>query len=220
MKDQVTWWREVAGGHPESPLLVLAFADDGEAVSSLPSGYAANWARNPTPTSRVAAHLEVPVIAAGEELPEHDLLLIGAVGRGLTTVAASVAVHMYGAEPQLVTGYGNGLTDEQWMDKVIDVRGRTVDAVPPPVAQLTALLESSTVPVLLDGVIAAAAAANAENLPPVQTPVLGLEPVQRFLLDRANVPVWGSSGVGPGEGLGALSGLALLRLALVADEGR
>jgi hypothetical protein len=88
------------------------------------------------------------------------------------------------------------------------------------VAQLTALLESSTVPVLLDGVIAAAAAANAENLPPVQTPVLGLEPVQRFLLDRANVPVWGSSGVGPGEGLGALSGLALLRLALVADEGR
>ncbi len=169
-----------------------------------------------TPTARVAEYLGVPVVAAGDPLPEHDLLLVGAVGRGLTTVAAALAVSAFGAEPQLVTGYGSGLRDEQWMDKVVDVRGRTLQDTPEVVAALVAVLEEAQVPVLLDGVIAAAAAACASRLPDVQAPVRGDEPVQRFFLDRANVAVWGSSGIGPGEGLGALSGLALLRLALLA----
>ncbi len=71
---------------------------------------------------------------------------------------------------------------------------------------------------LLDGVTAAAAACVAQRTPPVQAPTLGDEPVQRLLLDRAEVPFWGTYGIGPGEGLGALAGLAMLRLALLATD--
>lgn len=216
MKDQVGWWRDVAGSPPEKPLLVVAVADDATAVSRLPIGYGTQWFDTVTSTARVASYLNVPVVPAGGELPEHDLLLLGAVGRGLTTLAARVGVHLFSAEPQLVTGYGSGLSDDEWMDKVVDVRTRVLDDVPEPVSQLVRLLEASEVPVLLDGVICAAAAACATRLPAVQAPVLGNEPSQRYLLERANVPVWGSSGIGPGEGFGALNGLAMLRLALLA----
>ncbi len=217
MKQELAWWRDVAGTAPERPLLVVALADDAAAVSALPPGYADDWLHRDTPAARVAQYLGVTIVAADAEPPDHDLLLLAAVGRGLTTVAASVAVSMFGAEPQLVTGYGSGITDEQWMDKVADVRSREMVEVPPVITSLVSWLEHAQVPVLLDGVIAAAAASCADHLPAVQAPVLGTEPVQRFFLDRANVPVWGSSGIGPGQGLGALSGLALLRLALLAD---
>jgi len=217
VKQELTWWRDVSDTAPEHPLLVVALADDAAAVSALPPGYAEDWLLRDTPTARVAEYLGVTIVAADAEPPEHDLLLLAAVGRGLTSVAACVAVSVFGAEPQLVTGYGSGITDEQWMDKVADVRSREMVEVPPVITSLVSWLENSEVPVLLDGVIAAAAASCADRLPAVQAPVLGAEPVQRFLLDRANVAVWGSCGVGPGEGLGALTGLAMLRLALLAD---
>lgn len=219
MKEPLAWWHEVSNQPPERPLLVLACDDDPDALSRLPDGYSDGWLLRDSATARVASYLAVDVVAAGADLPDHDLLMLGAVGRGLTTVASAVAVSQFGAEPQLVTGYGSGVTAEQWMDKVVDVRSRHLTEVPPVIATLAAYLEQATVPVLLDGVIAAAAAACAQRLPEVQAPVLGDEPAQRFFLDRANVPVWGSSGIGPGEGLGALSGLAMLRLALLADGG-
>ena len=104
------------------------------------------------------------------------------------------------------------------MAKVTDIRDRQVDETPEPIVQLAEVLENSQVPVLLDGVTAAAAACVAQRTPPVQAPTLGDEPVQRLLLDRAEVPFWGTYGIGPGEGLGALAGLAMLRLALLATD--
>lgn len=219
MNAELAWWHDVSGKPPERPLLVVAVADDATAVSALPQGYSQQWWLRDTATARVADYLGVTMVAADSEPPDHDLLLLGAVGRGLTTTAAALAVSVFGAEPQLVTGYGSGITDEQWMDKVADVRSRELVDVPPVVAALIPWLEQAQVPVLLDGVIAAAAACCADQLPGAQAPVLGAEPVQRFFLDRANIPVWGTSGIGPGEGLGALAGLAMLRLALLA-EGR
>jgi len=216
---QVAWWREVgAGPAPQRPLLVVAVHDDPSAVSALPPDHGATWAQRETPTSRVADHLDVPVFIAGTgDLPKgHDLLLLASAGRGMTTLAAGVAVAHFAAEPQLVVGYGNGIDDLQWMDKVRDVRARTDAQVPEPVTQLAHVLETADVPVLLDGVVSAAAAAIAGQLPPVQVPVCGDEPVQRFFLDRCEAGLWGTSGIGPGEGLGALSGLAMLRLALLA----
>jgi hypothetical protein len=216
---QVAWWREVgAGPAPQNPLLVVAVHDDPTAVSALSPGHGATWPQRETPTSRVAAHLDVPVFVAGTgDLPEgHDLLLLASAGRGMTTLAASVAVTHFAAEPQLVVGYGSGIDDQQWMDKVQDVRTRTDAQLPEPIAQLVQVLQEADVPVLLDGVVSAAAAAIAGQPPPVQAPVCGDEPVQRFFLDRCEAGVWGTSGIGPGEGLGALSGLATLRLALLA----
>lgn len=221
MIPQVTWWRDAAGTPaPRNPLLVLALHDEPDAVSALPADHCANWLERDTATGRVAASLGVPVFVAGSgPVPEgHDLLLLGAVGRGLTTIAAALAVARFDAEPQQVVGHGSGITDLEWMDKVRDVRARDFAETPEPVAQMAAILESANVPVLLDGVTAAAAACVADRLPPVQAPTLGDEPVQRLLLERANVPVWGRFGIGPGEGLGALSGLAMLRIALLAAD--
>ena len=219
MNPQVAWWREFGDGPtPQRPLLVVAVQDDPVALSALPLDHGATWQQRETPTSRVAHHLGVPVFVLGSgELPDdRDLLLLASVGRGMTTLAASVAVTHFAAEPQLVVGYGSGIDDLQWMQKVQDVRSRTHSSVPEPVSQLAHVLQTTRVPVLLDGVISAAAAALAERLPPVQSPVCGDEPVQRFFLDRCDAGVWGTSGIGPGEGLGALNGLAMLRLALLA----
>ncbi len=221
MNPQVQWWREQVGtDQPSHPLLVLALHDDPDAVSVLPRDHTDAWLDRETPTSRVADALGVPIVVAGAgPVPSgHDLLLLGAVGRGLTTLAAAMAVAHFDAEPQQVVGHGSGITDVQWMAKVRDVRDRRLEEIPVPVAQLAAVLESTQIPVLLDGVTAAAAACVAQRRPSVQSPTLGDEPVQRLLLDRAEVPVWGSYGIGPGEGLGALTGLAMLRLALLAAD--
>lgn len=224
MKAQVQWWRDVGGGTvPQNPLLVVVVADDDTAVSALPAGHGAQWwertqARE-TATARVAAHLGVTVFLAGSgELPEgHDLLLLGEVGRGMTTLAARVAVTELLAEPQLVVGHGSGISDVQWMQKVADVRDRQTDGVPDPIRELAGIVRDCHVPILLDGVACAAAMALAETMPSVQIPVLGAEPAQRLFAERLDIPVWGSSGIGPGEGLGALTGLAMLRLALLAQ---
>lgn len=217
MKPLVTWWHDAGtGARPERPLLVVATDDDPDAVSILPQDYGATWDAAGTATGRVAAHLGVPVVRLGETLPKHDLLLLGEVGRGLTGMGARLAVGMYGAEPQMVVGHGSGITDLQWMAKVAYVRDSPVTEPSATLAALAGLIEHSEVPVLLDGVLCAAAAAVAAGAATAQAPVLGSEPAQRYLLDRADVPLWGVSGLGPGEGLGALVGLASLQLALLA----
>lgn len=215
MNPLVEWWRGIAAGPPERPVLVIAGTDDPEAVSQLPQDYHAHWHAAGCATGRVADYLGVPVHGIDEQLPDHDLLLIGEVGRGLTTLAARIAVGMFAAEPQLVVGHGSGISDVAWMDKVVHVRDAPLTQPPPPLQALADLIADSPVPVLLDGALSAAAAAVAEH-PLAQAPVTGDEPAARYLLDRAQVAVWGLSGIGPGEGLGALAGLAHLRLALLA----
>jgi nicotinate-nucleotide--dimethylbenzimidazole phosphoribosyltransferase len=219
VKPIVAWWRDAGGGPPpQQPLLVMVRHDDPDAVSALPPDHGAAYDVAAGATGRVAADLGVPVMDLGTDLPAHDLLLLGEVGRGLTSLAARMAVGMFGAEPQLVVGHGSGIDDLGWMRKVQAVRDHPLSEPPPCVSATAGLLAASTVPVLLDGVLSAAAAAVAGPGPEVQAPVLGEEPVQRFLLDRADVGVWGLSGIGPGAGLGALAGLATLRLALLAAD--
>lgn len=224
------WWREAGTeDRPRDPVLLIVIDDDPEAASALPADFGQQWLSatlaGTTPTARLAQHLDVRVHhAQTPEIPEgHDLLLLADAGRGLTTVAAQAACMVLPAEPQLVTGFGSGITDLQWMAKVESVRDRTRDteSFPAPLGLLAGILEQAAdrgTPVLLDGVVSAAAAVLAERLPPIQVPVLGQEPAQQLLLDRLDLGEWGGMGIGPGLGLGSLSGLAMLQMALLVAD--
>ena len=231
MDPRVEWWRSVsATSRPERPVLVVVLGDDPDAVSALAPGFSSRWRADTegglTPTARVAEHLGVPIhFADTPRLPEgHDLVLLADAGRGMTTSAAQVACTHLNAEPQTAVGYGSGISDIDWMGKVTGVRARAQAAgnpptVPPAVELLANLLvcaADTATPVLLDGVVCAAGATVAEELPPVQAPVLGQEPSHRLFLDHLNIAAWATDGIGPGEGLGALGGLAALNVALLA----
>lgn len=228
------WWSVSQSPKPQNPVLVVVSADDPDAISTLPDGFGQQWRRatlrGQTPTARLAEHLEVPI-----EFPDsatlidgHDLILLADVGRGLTTAAAQVACSHFDAEPQLVCGYGSGISDAEWMRKVAALRQAAAQPEsegPPPVphaiGQLISVLETaaqSDTPVILDGVVSCAAAAMTAVKPPMQAPAVGDEPAQKFFLDRADIGVWGGLGIGPGAGLAALGGLAVLNLALLAAD--
>lgn len=202
--------------------------DEPEAVSVLDGDFGTQWRAETlegrTPTARLAAHLGVSIRFADDaQIPAgHDLLLLADAGRGLTALAALVACTHMSAEPQTAVGFGSGISDVQWMRKVTDVRAAAHSydgALPEPIALLATLLTTAAdqgVPVLIDGVVGAAAAVVAERLPELQAPSLGDEPAHRLFLDHLGIGAWGTSGIGPGQGLGALGGLGLLNLALLA----
>lgn len=211
-------------------MLLVVVHDAAQAVSVLEHDFGARWreatSAGQTPTARLAEHLGVSIAFADDgPVPSgHDLLLLADAGRGLTSLAAQVACTHLNAEPQAAVGFGSGISDVQWMQKVTDVRAaaRTNDgAVPQPVAVLADVLTDAadeSLPVLIDGVVAAAAAMVAERLPELQAPAIGDEPAYQLFLDHLGIGAWGTAGIGPGQGLGALSGLGLLNLALLADD--
>ena len=233
MDPRVEWWRSVsAAARPERPVLVVVLDDDPDAVSALSPEFSSRWRADTenglTPTARVAEHLGVPIhFADSAGLPQgHDLVLLADAGRGMTTSAAQVACTHLNAEPQTVVGYGSGISDVDWMGKVTGVRARAQAAGSPPavpsavrlLGDLLVRAADTATPVLLDGVACAAGATVAEELPPVQAPVLGQEPSHQLFLDHLDIPAWATGGIGPGEGLGALGGLAVLNVALLAAD--
>ena len=233
MDPRVEWWRSVsAAARPEQPVLVVVLDDEPDAVSALPPGFSSQWRVDTenglTPTARVAEHLGVSLhFADSGQLPTgHDLVLLADVGRGMTTSAAQVACTHLNAEPQTAIGYGSGISDIDGMRKVTGVRAAAQEAGSPPavpaavrlLADLLVSAGEAGTPVLLDGVVGAAAATVAEELPPLQAPILGQEPAHRLFLDHLNLAAWTTGGIGPGQGLGALGGLAALNVALLAAD--
>lgn len=226
------WWRGLGGdAEPRSPVLVVVLHDDPQAVSRLPADHSTIWAQatrdGRTATARVADRLGVTVVMDQHpEIPAgHDLVLVAAAGRGLTTAAAELACNHLGAEPQRAVGYGSGISDNEWMDKVVDVRERCAQVetedVPAPIKTTAAVLDQAAelgLPVLLDGAVATAAATVCTNLPEAGLPTVGEEPAVKTFLDRLSVPVWGAGVLPPGHGLGALGGLSALQLALLAAD--
>ncbi len=131
MDPHLEWWRSVGDGdEPHDPILVMVVADDPDAVSALPVDHGSRWRERTragkTATARVAEHLGVPIhFADTDELPTgHDLILLGEVGRGMTSLASQVACTHLNAEPQTVVGFGSGISDIEWMRKVSAVRDR------------------------------------------------------------------------------------------------
>jgi nicotinate-nucleotide--dimethylbenzimidazole phosphoribosyltransferase len=162
-----------------------------------------------------------------------DLLIPGELGVASSTVAAVLVAALTDSEPVKVIGRGSGIDDRTWMHKVVAIRDARHRARPhaadpirllsvaggADVAAMTGFLVEAAVrrtPVLLDGVMSAAAALVGHAIAPnaavwwraahrtgepaqaIALRFLGLEPV----LDL---------GIRANEGAGALAVLPLLR---------
>lgn len=167
-----------------------------------------------------------------------DLLIPGDMGIGNTTVAAVLVAALTETEPVKVIGRGSGIDDATWMRKVAAIRDGLRRARPfagdpvallavaggADVAAMTGFLLQAAVrrtPVLLDGVVSAAAALVGQLAAPA-APAWWLaahrspEPAHRIALERLELAPLLDLGLRLGEGTGALAALPLLRAAVRA----
>lgn len=166
-----------------------------------------------------------------------DLLVPCVLGVGATTPATVVVAALTDTEPAAVVGRGSGIDDETWMRKCVAVRD-ALRRARPHVHEMTALLGSvggvdlavtagmllqaavRRTPVLLDGVVAAAAALIARDTTPDAVPwwqVLDRsdEPAERVALEALGLEPLLALGLRAGGGTGALAALPLLQTAIV-----
>lgn len=174
-------------------------------------------------------------IAAEEIAAGADLLVIGDMGIGNTTPAASLIAATFAVPAAEVTGRGTGIDVDALAAKTALIQraldrtsGRTTD----PVARLTALGSADLaagvgflvaaaragVPVLLDGVVALAEASVAEDLAPggVAWWAAGhrsTEPAQQLAVDKLGLVPLLDLGLRLGEGSGAVAAVPLVRSA-------
>ncbi|MFP3990835.1 nicotinate-nucleotide--dimethylbenzimidazole phosphoribosyltransferase [Streptomyces sp. E11-3] len=171
-----------------------------------------------------------------------DLVVLGDLSVGGTTVAATLIAALCGTDASVVTGRGGQHIDDlAWMRKCAAVRDglrrarpvlgdqlellRTVGGAD--VAAITGFLLQSAVrrtPVILDGVVSAACALVAQRVA-FRSPDWWLagqssgEPAQAKALDRLALDPLLSHGVTVGEGVGAMLALPVVRAAaLLAAE--
>lgn len=164
-----------------------------------------------------------------------DLLVPGDMGIGNTTPAAVLVAALTGEGPSAVTGRGTGIDDAGWMRKAAVVRdavrrgrpkagdplGLLATAGGADLAAMTGFLIQAAVrrtPVVLDGVVSAAAALVAERIAPAAPPwwIVGsrsTEPAQHLALERLGLVPLLDLGMRLGEGTGGLVALPLLAAA-------
>jgi len=170
------------------------------------------------------------LVAAG-----NNCLLTGDMGIANTTASAALIAVFTGAEPEEVTGRGTGIDDPTWQRKVAVVRHALELHRPDPADPLGVLasvggLEHAAlagfilggaalrVPVVLDGVIACAAALAARALAP-DVPAalvaghLSTEPGARRALDALGLHPLLDLGLRLGEGSGAALALPVVAAA-------
>ncbi len=182
--------------------------------------------------------VEVGIEVAGELVAEgHRCLVTGDMGIANTTAAAALICAFTGADPAVVTGRGTGI-DDATLARKIDVVRRALDRHRPdpadPLGVLAAVggLEHAAlagfvlggaaagVPVLLDGVIAGAAALVAAALAPAAVGYclaghVSAEPGHARALAALGITPLLDLGMRLGEGTGAL-----LALPVVAGAAR
>lgn len=164
-----------------------------------------------------------------------DLVVVGDVGVGATTVAAVLAAVITSTEPVKVIGRGGGIDDQTWMRKATAVRDARLRAWEHRAAPLQLLsvaggadvaamvgflvrAASRRTPVLLDGVVATAAALAAQDLQPRCVRWWRLaqrtsEPALAVALRRLGLEPLLDLGVQAGDGTGGLLALPVLRAA-------
>lgn len=135
-------------------------------------------------TAEVERAVGVGRMLADEEVDSGaDLLAVGTLGVGATTPASVLVAALTGTEPVAVVGRGSGIDDAGWMRKAAAVRDALRRAKPhvhdplallrvaggADLAVLAGLLVQAAArrtPVLLDGLVAGAAAMLADELAP------------------------------------------------------
>jgi nicotinate-nucleotide--dimethylbenzimidazole phosphoribosyltransferase len=182
------------------------------------------------------AGIDAGIAVADDEIDRGaDLLIAGQLGVGATTAAAVIVSVITNTEPVKVIGRGSGIDDETWMRKATAIRDARLRAwshrLAPidlaasaggaDIAALTGFLlraAARRTPVLLDGVVVAAAALLAQELQPrcVRWWRVGQrtdEPAQAIALRRLGLEPILDLDVQAGDGSGALLALPVLRAA-------
>lgn len=194
-------------------------------------------------TSEVMQEQLAAGVAKADALADagHDLVLLGDVGRGLTTVAATVIGSICGVEPVKIIGRGSGISDEAWRVKVRAIRDamfrvRDDRAVADRVlyrlggadlafsAGLLAQCAVRRTPVIFDGVAIAAAALCAEMLAPGASQwwrpaSQSSEPASEAALDGLALEPLTNWAIGAGQGLGAVLAYTAVAQAVGLLEG-
>jgi nicotinate-nucleotide--dimethylbenzimidazole phosphoribosyltransferase len=195
----------------------------------------------------LTAEQTVAAVQAGRRIADEevdagaDLLIAGDMGIGNTTAATALIGTLTDTEPVAVIGRGTGIDDTGWMRKTAAVRDamfRARRAGSDPItllrvcggadlAAITGLLAQAAVrrtPVLLDGLVSAAAALLAEQLAPGarqwwQAGHRSTEPAHALALQRLELEPILDLGMRLGEGTGAAMALPVVRaaVAVLAD---
>jgi nicotinate-nucleotide--dimethylbenzimidazole phosphoribosyltransferase len=170
-----------------------------------------------------------------------DLLCIGEMGIGNTTVAAAICAGLFGGEPGTWTGRGTGVDDAGLDRKTAVVRAaveRHRNALSDPLgvamrlggreqaAMLGAALAARhhLVPLLLDGFVATAAVAPlaklaSDGLAHAMAGHVSAEAAHRRLLEKLDLPPILDLGMRLGEGSGACLAINIVRSALACFDG-
>ncbi|WP_182357588.1 nicotinate-nucleotide--dimethylbenzimidazole phosphoribosyltransferase [Tomitella gaofuii] len=184
----------------------------------------------------------IAAIGAGRAIADEevdagtDLLIAGDMGIGNTTPATAIVATLTGLEPVVAVGRGTGIDDAAWMRKTAAIRDAMFRArhfVGDPVALLRTIggadlaamagfLAQAAVrrtPVVLDGLIATAAALVAAQLAPgcADWWLAGhrsVEPAHDAALERLHKPPLLDFGMRLGEGTGALTAVPVVRAAV------
>jgi nicotinate-nucleotide--dimethylbenzimidazole phosphoribosyltransferase len=186
--------------------------------------------------SATDAALTAGIAAADDEIDAGtDLVVLGDLGVGATTIAATLISVITNTEPVKVVGRGSGIDDNAWMRKVTairDARLRAWEHRAEPVSLLATaggadvaamvgfLVRASArrTPVLLDGVVAAAAALVVQELQPRcvrwwRAAQRTSEPAQAVGLRRLGLDPILDLGVDAGDTTGGLLAVPVLRAA-------
>ena len=169
------------------------------------------------------------------------LLAAGEMGIGNTTTATAVTCALLGLDPARVTGRGAGLSDAGLQRKVHAIESALTFNRPDPADGLDVLAKVGgldiaglcgvflggalyRVPILMDGVITAAAALCAVRLCPAASQAVfashcSAEPCGELLLRALGKQPVITAGMHLGEGTGALAAMPLLDMALAVYGG-
>ncbi len=233
--------------------MVQNFAAGGAAINQLARVAAANLRviplslDDPTADFTSAPAMDESVflsaVASGYDAlsPDADLVCLGEMGIGNTTVAAAIAAASFGGGGTRWAGRGTGLDDHGLVRKqeVIDkALARHAKVLGEPLAiaaalggrELAAILGATLaarkhrIPVLLDGFVSTAAAAplkklNANALDHALAAHVSAEAGHRLLLAELGLTPLLDLGMRLGEGSGAALAVLLLRAALACHTG-
>lgn len=217
---------------------------EGEKIRQCKIMYGTNDMTEGTAMSREQAICAIEVgIQMAEECKAngYELLCVGEMGIGNTTSTSAVTAALLGLPPEQVTGRGAGLSSEGLRKKIDAITRALAVNQPDPadpvdvvhkvggldIAGMIGLYLGGAacgLPVVVDGVIACAAALCAARIYPAARDYMIVshqseEPAGAILLEALHAKPFITAGMRLGEGTGAVAAVALLDLALAPYLG-